>query len=174
MTLSVSALTGGPADVQIDDSSFSHTMGGTSITVSPQHRMRTVDKYGQTPIDVILQGEDVRVTAPFAEWKLETLQNVYSPGSDSLSSNSGEEVLGIGRSAGFIFSKHDLKVIPFLTDDAGKKAQFYQAVQVGDIELSHNNEDDRVWNTEWVCLADPDDNSGESPSDGGLIGQIFI
>lgn len=163
----VSNITGGPADIHLDDVSHGHTHGGTTATISPQQRMRVVDQFGNSPVDVIHQGDEVRVTTPLPEWSKKTLLATYDPGADETEA-AGDKYIGIGRSAGYIYDDRDLKVIPLLAADAGKCAQFYRAVPVGEIQLVHNNEDDRVFNAEYVCLVDEEEDDGE------LIGKIFL
>lgn len=162
MATDVTKIVGGPADVQIADVSISHTQGGVTVTVTPKNRMRTVDQYGESPVAVIHTGDQCKVTAPFAEWTAAVLAQVYDPGVNNVA------YLGVGRSAGFLYTPADLKVIPFLTADAAKKAQFPKAVPVGELSLAFNNDDDRVFNAEFEILADP------AAADGELMGKIFL
>ncbi len=167
MTVSVSNLTGGPAKLLVDDTRVSHTQGGITVNVAPQQRMRIVDEYGSTPVDVVHTGDDVRVTSPMAEWTDEVIQKIYNPGRDQVSAS---DYLGVGRSAGYIYTDFDLKVVPLLAADAGKYSQFYRCTPIGELELGHNSEDDRIFNLECVCMADPE---GAGIQDGELVGKIF-
>lgn len=172
MAVSVSNLTGGPAEFHLDDVRLSHTQGGIAFKCSPKQRMRVVDQYGSTPVDCIHTGDEVRVTAPMAEWTAALLAELYSPGNDQTAASTGSKYLGIGRSAGFIYTGGDVKVIPLLSANTAKKAQFYKCVQVGELEIMHNVEDDRVFKTEWAALGTPETSPGTT--DGQIVGKIFL
>lgn len=168
MAVDVSNLTGGPAEFLVDNVRHSHTQGGITATITPANRMRTVDQYGESPVDVIHTGDDVRITAPMAEWNASVLALIYNPGADSTSSGSTNSTLGIGRQGGFVYTKSNVKITPLLTADNAKKSEFFQATPVGEFTLNHNNDDDRVFEVEWVALVDP------SQGDGRLIGQLQV
>lgn len=172
MAVSVSNITAGPAQVKIgtaaSEAEVAHTQGGVSIRVAPQNRLRVVDKYGSSPVDVIHGGDEVRVTVPWAEWTREVLGKVYNPGLNDLTSSSGDEFLGIGRSGGYVYTKQSLLIIPFLAAHSDYMGEFYSVTPVGEFELVHNNEDDRVFNAEFCCCVDT------SKTDGSLIGKLYF
>jgi len=167
-TPDVDNLTSGPAQFQLTDTEIGHTQGGITCTVSPQNRARNVDQFGVSEVDMVHQGDEVRMTAPFAEWSADTLSEVYNPGNDQTAAVSGPTYLGLGRSSGFIYTAQDAKIIPRLAADAAKRIQMYRATPIGDFELTHNEDDDRVFETEFACLVD------ESKTDGELIGVLQL
>ena len=169
MAVSTDNILSGPAQVQVDDVQVSHTQGGIVINVAPQNRMRWVDQFGEaTPVDVIHLGDEVTVTCPFAEWTELVLQNIYEPGIAPDQSSSGDEYLGIGRSAGYVYDTRNLKVIPFQTADQNKSAEFWRAVPIGEFEVGFTHDEDRIINTEFSCLAD------QSKDDGQLVGRLYL
>lgn len=170
MTVALTNITGGPAQLQVDTVRLSHTQGGVGFKIGPKNRMRTVDQYGVTSVDVLHQGDDVRVTAPLAEWTAEVLAKIYNPGNDQTAA-VGAKWIGIGRSAGFIYTDFELLIIPLLTADSAKRAQFWRCTPVGEFEIKHTPDDDRVFSTEWACMADP---AGSGSTDGQLIGKIQL
>lgn len=167
MAVSVSNLVSGPAKVMIASTQLAHTFGGITGKISPKNRMRKVDQYGEGPCDVIHQGDDVRVTVPYAEWTAAVLAEVYDPGASNTASGTGA-FMGVGRSAGYIYTPADFQVVPFLTADALKKLQFYRACPVGEFSIGFDNEKDRIISVEYACLVD------ETKQDGLLIGKIFL
>lgn len=171
MAVDLNNITGGPAELQLATTRISHTQGGIKVKVSPKQRMRTVDQYGETPVDVIHTGDDVRVTAPMAEWSAAVLAEIYNAGNDQTAA-VGAKYIGIGRSAGFIYTTQNLLVIPLLTADVAKRAEFYRATPVGEFELNHSNDDDRVFSVEFACLGDPENSPGTT--DGQIIGKINL
>ncbi len=175
MAKAISNLTTGPAVVQIDDVDLAHTQGGVVVNITAQNRVRNVDQYGTSALDVVHLGDEVRVQAPFAEWTAEVLAEVYDPGTDQ--TGTGTAYLGIGRSAGYVYGDSDLKVIPVLVADQGRKMQFWRAVPNGEMSIAHNTDDDRIFQIEFICMADPDGtntSNSASDKDGELIGRIFV
>lgn len=159
----VTKLVGGPAQALIDDAEIGHTEGGISATITPQNRMRTVDQYGGSAVAVIHTGDEVRVTIPWAEWVKATVDEIYDPGADL-----GASGIGIGRSAGYIYTTADLKIVPRLSADVAKKLQFYKACPIGALELAFDGDNDRIFSTEFACLVDT------AKTDGNLIGAILV
>lgn len=159
----------GPADLLLDDDAMGHTEGGIEVTVTPNTRARNVDQFGSGECEIIHLGDEVRVMAPLAEWTAATLAAVYAAGNNQTAASSGSKYMGIGRSAGFIYPALDLKVVPLLSADAGKRFQFWRACPVGALTLTFDNaENDRLFESEFACLID------ESKTDGELIGRMQL
>ncbi len=167
-TPAVGNVTAGPAQVKLADTEIGHTEGGVVVTITPQNRARIVDQFGQAEVAILHQGDLVRVVVPWAEWTADVLAEVYNPGDDQTAAASGEKFMGIGRSAGFIYTTQDLKVIPRLTADIALRLQMFLATPMGELVLNHNDADDRIFSTEFACLVD------ESKTDGQLIGKIAL
>lgn len=159
---------GGPAQFQLTDTEIGHTSGGISATISPQNRMRSVDEFGNSEVAVIHTGDQVRMTVPFSEWAAATLAEVYNPGNDQTAAGSGAAYLGIGRSAGYIYTAQDAKIIPRLAANTAKRLQFYRATPIGELSIPFNNEADKILETEFACLTDEDQTDGE------LIGKLQL
>lgn len=166
MAVNIANVISGPAYLKIDDATIGHTQGGITVNVQGQSRVQTVDYYGSSAIGVIHTGDDVRVTAPIAEWAAAVLQSIYEPGLDSTGSSAG--FVGVGRTAGYVYTGVDVKVVPVAASLASKYVQFYNATPVGQFELNFSTESDRIFNTEYVCMID------ETKTDGNLIGAIFV
>jgi hypothetical protein len=160
-------LTHGPAQVLFATVDVGHTQGGVVMNVSPQNRMRQVDQYGEGELAAIHTGDQVRVTVPIAEWTAAAMQNVYAAGLQTGLSGSTSGYLGVGRSAGYVYPTKELQVIPLVASEAAKKAVFWRTCPIGEFELSHNTDDDKIFEVEHACLVD------ETKTDGELIGKIF-
>lgn len=161
-------MVGGPAQFLLTDAEVGHTEGGISATITPQQRMRTVDQFGGGEVELIHTGDQVRLSVPFAEWTADVLTESYNPGYDQTAA-SGEKYMGVGRSAGYIYTTQDAKIVPRLTANAGKQLQFWRASPIGNLELVHNNEADRIIEMEFACLVDEDQSN-----DGELIGKMNL
>lgn len=167
-------LVSGPAQFYNNAVLVSHTEGGIKCKISPKNRGRLVDRYGQSACDIVHQGDDVKVTVPFAEWSAAVLAVIYNPGNNQTAGTgggSGQRYIGIGRSAGYIYTPLPIQIVPFLAADALKYAAFYRAVPTGDFEVGYDNEKDRILSVDFACLVTDIANSG---TDGQLIGQLCL
>ena len=165
----VTLITAGPAQFQLNSSEIGHTSGGITCTVTPQNRARNVDEFGVSEVAFIHTGDEVRLSVPFSEWTADTLANIYNAGRDQTALGSGSApYLGIGRSSGYIYTAKDAKIIPRLTENAGKRIQMFKATPIGELSISHNSDDDRIFESEFACLVD------ETLTDGELIGKLQL
>jgi hypothetical protein len=167
MPISVSNLVSGPAKFLVASSQLAHTFGGITAKISPKNRMRKVDQFGESGVDIVHQGDDVRMTVPFAEWTAAVLAQIYNPGASNTGSGTGA-FIGVGRSAGYIYTAQQLDIIPFLAADAAKKVTMYRGVPIGEFTLGFDNEKDRIISVEHACLVQ------ETAQDGLLVGKIFL
>jgi hypothetical protein len=158
----------GPSKLLLTDVDMGHTEGGITATIKPQNRARSVDQFGKSECHILHNGDEVRVMAPLAEYTAAAIAEVYEPGNNQTAA-VGAKYMGIGRSAGYIYTAQDLKIVPHLTADAAKKLQFYRATAVGQLKLEYNAaEKDVLFELEFAALVD------ESKTDGELIGKIHI
>lgn len=163
MAIDFDNITHGPAVVTLDSTELGHTSGGgVAATIAPQNRPRTVDKFGNSACAIIHTGDQCRAAIPFAEWTYAMLQEVYQPGT------AGTTYVGLGRSAGFIYPQSELQIAPRLAADAAKLILFWKVSQIGDFEIGHNADDDRIFECEFEAQVD------ESKTDGELIGKIAV
>ncbi|MFN0050999.1 MAG: hypothetical protein ACKV0T_02345 [Planctomycetales bacterium] len=167
MAVSTSNLVSGAAKFQMVGTQLAHTFGGIQAKMSPKNRMRKVDQYGESAVDIVHQGDDVRMTVPFAEWTAAVMQKIYNPGADNTASGTGA-FLGVGRSAGFIYTIATADIIPLLAADAAKKISFTRVTPIGDFSIAFDNEKDRIISVDYACLVDT------TLQDGLLIGKIYL
>jgi hypothetical protein len=161
-------ITHGPAKLLLTDVDMLHTEGGISATIKPQNRARNVDQFGKSECNIIHTGDEVRVMAPLAEFVASTLAECYNPGNDETAA-VGAKYMGIGRSAGYVYTAQDLKVVPLLAADEAKRLQLYRATPIGQIKLEYDGgEKDVIFEMEFAGLVD------EAKDDGELIGKIQL
>ena len=165
-TPDIDNLTSGPAKVTLAATEIGHTSGGVGFTITPQNRARNVDQFGVGEVDIIHQGDECRMTIPWAEWTASVLAEIYEPGDDQTAATNA--LIGIGRTSGYIYTTQAAQIIPRLTADAGKLIDFARVTPIGEISFQHNADDDRIFETEFACLVD------ESKTDGQLIGSIQL
>lgn len=171
-TPSISNLAHGPAQVLMTDTEIGHTQGGVEATVTPQNRPRNVDQYGVSEVAIIHTGDEARVMCPWAEITADVLAEIYNPGNDRTgdgSSGTGD-YMGIGRSAGYIYTTQDMKLVPRLSAQAEKKVQLFAVTPIGPFsQMFDGGETDRIFEVEFAALADV-----ENQVDGELIGRIKL
>ena len=165
-TPSVDNITSGPAKVTLAATEIGHTAGGVGFTITPQNRPRNVDQFGSSEVDMIHTGDEARMTVPWAEWTKDVMAEIYNPGNDQTA--SAPAYMGLGRSAGYIYVTQAAQIIPRLTADVDKIIDLFRVVPIGEIAITHNSDDDRIFETEFAALTD------ESQSDGELIGKIQV
>lgn len=169
MSIQVSEITSGPAQVLLGGTEIGHTEGGVTLTVTPQNRPRNVDQFGGSEVDIIHTGDEVRAQANFAEWTSAVLAEIYNPGRDQLSLGSGSTpYLGLGRSSGYTYTDKSMQLVPRVTADQGKRCILWRTTPIGAFTLTHNSEDDRMFEVERACLVK------ESETDGQLIGKLQL
>lgn len=169
-TPSIGNISHGPCQVQLADTEIGHTAGGVEATVTPQNRPRNVDQYGVSEVAIIHTGDECRVVCPWAEITADVLAEIYNPGNDQTAAASGAKYIGIGRSAGYVYTTQDMKIIPRLAADVAKRIQFFATTPIGEFtQMFDGGETDRIFEVEFAALADV-----ENQTDGELIGKINL
>lgn len=156
----------GPTSVMIDDADIGHTQGGVEVSVAPKNRMRNVDIYGDGVVEVIHLGDEVKVSAPLAEYTALTLQQGYSIGNDQTAAVTNK-YMGLGRKAGFVYPDVDLKLSPTISGQTAHKVHLYKAVAIGTLQMKYAASDDRILKVDWQGKIDA------SKTDGQLIGTLM-
>lgn len=171
MAADVANICHGPAQLQLTDVEIGHTQGGIEATITPQNRARNVDQYGASEVAIIHTGDEVRIMAPWAEISAAVLAEIYNPGNDQTTSGSSAtgDYIGIGRSAGYIYTTQDMKIVPRLAAQAAKRMHFFKTTPIGEFsQMFDGGETDRIFEVEFAALVDP------TKTDGELIGRINL
>jgi len=167
MASDVDNVLGGPGYVTLGGTAIGHSQGGISAKISPKNRPVTVDQFGVSEVNIRHTGDESRMTIPFAEWSAASLAEIYNPGKNE-TAGVGAKYIGIGRSAGYIYTTKEAIILPFLAAEAAKLVTFHRSTPIGEFEIGFNNENDRIFNTEFANLVD------ESQTDGELIGNVQL
>lgn len=158
---------GGPASCQLASTEIGHTQGGISATITPENRVVTVDEFGSSAVAIRHTGDAVEATARFAEWAADTLAEILESGNDQTAA-VGAKYMGVGRTAGYIYTTQQLDVIPLLTADAAKKLLIDRATCTGPIELNWDSQNDLIFETVFTGLVK------EANTDGEHMGKIHL
>lgn len=140
-----------------------HTIGGVTVTYTPEYKETSVDKFGKSIVEKFLVGERVKAKFSLAEWTLANLQKVIDQntlqGDDSISVGSiaGKKATV---NAGMLLLHPIENAASNLNDDFG----IYKATIAGsELEIAYNNEGERVLPCEFDGMID------ENRSDGNML-----
>lgn len=155
----------GPCSVTYKGIDLGHTIGGVTVTYTPEFYDSKVDKYGSSTVEKFLVGEQMTAECNLAEFTLANLQaaiNQYTlQGDDSVSVGS---VAGKKASVnGGLLQLHPLALATTVRDsDVG----IYKAVVDGELKLEHKTDGEKVLPVKFTGLID------ENRSDGNMLGFI--
>lgn len=166
MAAALREITGGAAILKVANQDIGHTQGGIEFTYTKGTRNRVVDRYGNSPVDVINIGDEASVTAPLAEWSEAVLQEIFQQGTDGTAEPT--PYMGLGRRAGSYYEKKRLDIVPIAEPDDTKAITLWACCPTGEISVMHDNESDRILSQQFIACID------ETQEDGELIGKIYV
>lgn len=157
----------GSCSVTYGGTDLGHTKGGVVVTYTPEYADLTVDKYGNTPFDKALVGEEITIKVPLAETDVAKI-NKAIPLSTLAGATNGRATVGkdAGARLGALAGELVLHPLTNAVDDLSDDVVFYKAVVHGEVEIGYNNEDQRVIEVEFIALVDT------TKSSGNLLGQF--
>mgnify|MGYP007073192314 CR=1 FL=1 len=157
----------GPAEVHIDDSAIGETEGGITCTFTPEVHEINIDRYGAGVCAIRHSGETAAFTVPWDEWTAATMAKIYTSGNDQTAAMTAPYI-GIGRTAGFIYTGKDVKIKPILTAEVAKFAQIYKGVPLGELSIGFANDNNRVFEREFRAILDT------AKTDGEMLGKVAV
>lgn len=143
-----------------------HTIGGVTLTYTPDFHETKVDKYGSSNVEKFLVGEKLMAKMNLAEFTLANLQNAIA-----LSTLQGDDSISVGSQAGKrVSSTAGLLVLHPINapsnDTRGYDVSIYKAVVTNEVAIEHKNDGEKVLPVEFDGLID------EGRADGNLLGFI--
>lgn len=143
-----------------------HTIGGVTLTYTPDFHETKVDKFGTSNVEKFLVGEKLMAKMNLAEFTLANLQNAIA-----LSTLQGDDSISIGSQAGKrVSSTAGLLVLHPINapanDTRGYDVSIYKAVVTNEVTIEHKNDGEKVLPVEFDGLID------EGRADGNLLGFI--
>lgn len=160
----------GVCSVKFKGVDLGHTLGGVSFSAERQFEDMYVDKYGETPIDKILTGQNLTITFTLAQPELYNLDVAFPEGVLEQGSVALEDRLGLGRDAG-----HGLRTeagqlvlhpVKNLAANDSEDIVIYKAVSVETVELNYRVDEQMGLEITMQALVD------ESYQDGRRLGHI--
>jgi len=158
----------GDVDVFLNEIHLGHTKGGVDFKFERSFEDLQVDKYGETPIDMALTGQNLTVEANLAEITNDVMNVAVPEGKYNL--GTLDDKLGLGTDAGYLL-RQDAK--PLRLHPRNKAATDYSediyvwlAVSSEPLELGFKIDEQRVVKVTFRALVD------ESQPDGSRLGRV--
>lgn len=155
----------GPCQVTYKGVDLGHTIGGVTVTYTPEWHETKVDKYGSSVVEKFLVGEKLSAEVNLAEFTLSNLQVAINQ-----ATLQGDDSVSVGSVAGKKASVNGgLLVLHPLAYAAGVRdydVSIFKAVVTGELKLEHKNDGEKVLPVMFDGLID------ENRSDGSMLGFI--
>lgn len=147
------------------------TKDGAVVTYEPSFADVGADKYGETPVDKVLIGENLQVQVTLAEPSIGNLEEAIA--ASDTDTGAGGSRLNIGREAGFslrdsaaaILVLHPIKNV---AGDLREDVTIYRAAPIETVELAYKVNEQRVFQITFQALPD------ETYDNGRRLGHIGI
>jgi hypothetical protein len=131
------------------------------VTVSYEAKPheKTVDKYGETPVDINVIGESLKATVPLAELTIANLGIAMPAGTTTASKVTlgGEAGKGLASVAKELVLHPVANAVNDLSDDV----VLYKAVATGKVELNYKVDEETIVEVEFTALIDETRNDGD-------------
>lgn len=156
----------GICDVTYKGVNLGHTIGGVTVTYSPDFHETSVDYYGSSVVEKFLVGERLKAKVSLAEYTIANLQNAINQGT-----LQGDDAVSVGSKAGKRASANaGLLVLHPINSPANDTRQYdvsiYKAVVTNELAIEHKNDGEKVLPVEFEGLID------EGRTDGNMLGFI--
>lgn len=147
-----------------------HTLDGVEVNVDKGYTDLTVDKYGDTPVDMAVSGTRATIVCKFAEPITELLERT-NPDGQNMQGSAGRRI-GLGadggtqlRTFGALLTLHPIKnAATDLTEDV----VYYKAIATNPINLAYKVNEQRALEVTFTALVD------ESYASGRRLGHIGL
>lgn len=167
-TSSLDNVTIGAASISWGGVSLGHTLGGAKFTFDRKFTELEVDKYGKTPVELALNGQDLMIEVTLAEPVADFIANALPEA--TLVDGSLHSKIGLGVDAGVGLRQYAKQLVlhPLKNDvsDLSGDIVIYQAVSYDKLELDYTVDKQRVFKVNFRALVD------ETRGNGFRLGQI--
>lgn len=154
----------GVCNVSFDGVDLGHTKGGVVVTYEAKTHEKTVDLYGESPVDIDVIGESLKAVVPLAELTVANLGVAMPAGTpDTSKLTLGGEA---GKSLGSVAHQLVLHPIANATSDLSGDVILYKAVATGKVELNYKVDEETIIEVEFTALID------ETREDGDQLGMF--
>lgn len=145
----------GPCNVTFDVTDLGLTKGGVEVEFATDVANITADQFGDTIIDDVIKGRNIKVKVPMAESDLTKLAAVF-PGTTLVGTTTKKLVFkdGVGTSLRSLAKELVLK--PKGATDDSKNLTVPLAMAKGDMSFAYKHDDQRVYMVEFTGYVDLD------------------
>jgi hypothetical protein len=148
----------GACAVSFAGADLGYTKGGVEVEISTETLKVTVDQLGQTTISELIQGRNIKVTAPLAESVLANMVNLM-PGS---SMSTDTKILSIKSAQGINLVDVAQELILTPQDGSDFILTLPKAATAGNFTMAYKSDDVRVFSVEFSAY----------PDDTGVLGTL--
>jgi len=142
----------GACKVSFGGQDLGYTKGGVEVEVSTETLKVTVDQLGQTTISELVQGRNVKVTAPLAESVLANLVNLM-PGS-TMSEDKNTLSISSAQGVNLVDVAQELILTP--QDGTDFVLTLPKAATAGNFTMAYKSDDVRVFSVDFNAYPDDD------------------
>lgn len=164
---SLSNVSMGAASITWGGVYLGHTLGGAKFAFDRNFTELQVDKYGKTPVELALTGENLTIEVTCAEPIVDFMANAVPESADI---GTIKKKIGLGVDAGTGLRQFAKQLILHPLDnavtDVSEDVVVYLAVSVDKLELNYEVDKQRVFKVLFKALVD------ESRGNGYRLGQI--
>jgi hypothetical protein len=166
----ISNITVGVCAITVNGVAIGHTLGGSTLTIDRKFVELRVDQYGETPVELALTGNELKLETTMAE---PTLQNIYTaiPEQTEVTGGLGSK-LGIGVDAGATLRQYGVPIqlhpVNRALTDLTQDVLIYKAVNDQPVALDYMIDKQRVYKVTFRGLVD------ENRGNGFRLGQIGL
>lgn len=155
----------GPCSVTYKGRDMGHTIGGVTVTYTPDFYDSKVDKYGSSVVESFLVGEELMAEFNLAEFTLANLQDAINQ-----ATLQGDDSVSVGSTAGKKASANaGLLVLHPLAAGSGVRdydVSIYKGIVTSELKIEHKNDGEKVLPVTVRGIVD------ENRSDGNMLGFI--
>jgi hypothetical protein len=160
----------GACSIVFNSVDLGHTKGGVTFKIERELSEVTVDKYGSTPVDMVLTGQKATIEVNLAESQVANL-NVAVPEGDYVTGTAGSR-LNLGTEAGYSLRDDAAQLTLHPAENAAGDLTgdivFYKAVSTDSVELPFEIDNQRVFKVTFTALVD------ETFGNGRRLGHIGL
>ncbi|WP_425888199.1 hypothetical protein [Aeromonas caviae] len=149
----------GTCKVFFNDQDLGLTIGGVELEVTTSTHETKVDQFGETVVEEIITGRNVKVTVPLGETTLENMVRIM-PGAklvtDATDPTKKRVDVSVATGQSLLSTAKALRLHPVALPDTNKSEDVIipKAGTAGAVKFSYKNDQERVYNVEFKAYPD--------------------
>ena len=149
----------GTCKVYFNDQDLGLTIGGVELEVTTSTHETKVDQFGETVVEEIITGRNVKVTVPLGETTLENMVRIM-PGAklvtDATDPTKKRVDVSVATGQSLLSTAKALRLHPVALPDTNKSEDVIipKAGTAGAVKFSYKNDQERVYDVEFKAYPD--------------------